>query len=387
VEFFEQLVLPFGSRAAVPSFNWVARGILYIMVVLFGLTATHYFDDFSVLELDCLATDTQKLVDDLLDLLGWETKEQKPFAKRFDVLGVVCDLSMAASGKVVFANKQSRIDEVASAAEAFVKRGILLQAEARSFRGRFVFASGQTFGRCGAVPLRALGQYADGPRRTPLLDTSMCYVLDWIADFMRTARPRDIRCFDRPSLVLLTDGACEKVDGRIVASIGAVLFDPESSAFLYFGLEVPDDVTALWMQGSREQLIAQAELLPILLARTTWHSVMAGRLNVTFVDNDGARFSMIRGFSSVLDNARIIGQVWMADAVHSMFSWYARVPSAANLADAPSRLDFAYLESLPNSSRSQPCVPAAWGPCLWSGVRNVLSSERLLKWEAGLGEA
>jgi cytochrome b len=50
VVFFEQLVLPFGSSASVGWFNWVARALRTILTRLFLVNVTHYYDDFSVVE-------------------------------------------------------------------------------------------------------------------------------------------------------------------------------------------------------------------------------------------------------------------------------------------------------------------------------------------------
>ena len=84
---FEQFVLPFGATAAVYHFNLVAQGILFIVLRLFWVCATHYFDDFPVMELSVLAHSTQVTMDALFELLGWDTKEQEPVAQVFEPLG------------------------------------------------------------------------------------------------------------------------------------------------------------------------------------------------------------------------------------------------------------------------------------------------------------
>ena len=88
-------------------------------------------------------------------------------------------------------------------------------------------------------------------------------------------------------------------------------------------------------------MIGQAEFLPVLPAKTTWHERFVDRLSITFIDNSSAMFGFKRGFSDVLDSASLINESWLMDAQLGTGSWYARVPRASNIADAPSRLDFA----------------------------------------------
>ena len=64
-------------------FNRIARGLLLILVVQFQLLATHYFDDFSVLELDRISGRTEKFVVAFFDLLGWDLKAHHPFSSAF----------------------------------------------------------------------------------------------------------------------------------------------------------------------------------------------------------------------------------------------------------------------------------------------------------------
>lgn len=106
VQFYEQLVLPFGATAAVYNLNWVARGLWWILVNVFTVFTTLYFDDFSVFESTSIAQETQSLIVDFFSLLGWPTKEQKPFADIFEPLGVVASLQRASEGVITVSNKE-----------------------------------------------------------------------------------------------------------------------------------------------------------------------------------------------------------------------------------------------------------------------------------------
>jgi hypothetical protein len=106
-------------------------------------------------------------------------------------------------------------------------------------------------------------------------------------------------------------------------------------------------------------------------ARCLWQEHFQGRFNITFIDNNSARFGLVRGYSPVLDSARLIGESWLCDARLGAASWYARVPTAANIADGPSRLDFAALRRIPGSRYCPIALPVSWGD---GDVWNVLAS-------------
>ena len=59
-------------------------------------------------------------------------------------------------------------------------------------------------------------------------------------------------------------------------------------------------------KSDQTQVIGQAELLPILVAKTIWEEHIENRKVIYFVDNDSARLAMIKGYSPVITSLRII---------------------------------------------------------------------------------
>ncbi len=88
-------------------------------------------------------------------------------------------------------------------------------------------------------------------------------------------------------------------------------------------------------EGQKRQVVGQAELLPCLLARRLWAERLRGRLVVHFVDNEAARFALIKGTPPTVDSAWIAGEMWGAGVGCECFSWFGRVPSPSNPADGP----------------------------------------------------
>ena len=71
------------------------------------------------------------------------------------------------------------------------------------------FARSETFGRCGAFALKALGEIADGhgTKGTPVLDKSTQSALTWLVQMLFTARPRETKVRVEEPISLFVDGA------------------------------------------------------------------------------------------------------------------------------------------------------------------------------------
>ena len=67
------------------------------------------------------------------------------------------------------------------------------------------------------------------------------------------------------------------------------------------------------------------------------------------------------GYSPSLPSCRLLGEAALQEAVLESFSWYVRVPTASNVADAASRLEYErLLLCLPGAKWAEPVVPASW---------------------------
>ena len=77
---------------------------------------------------------------------------------------------------------------------------------------------------------------------------------------------------------------------------------------------------------------------------------------IFFVDNNAALDGMIRGYSDSKASVSILKAYAEIDDANPCIPWFARVQSAANIADGPSRLKFEELEGLCGSMRAYPAV-------------------------------
>ncbi len=60
-----------------------------------------------------------------------------------------------------------------------------------------------------------------------------------------------------------------------------------------------------------------------------------------FIDNDSARFALIKQASPSVKSRELLWACSTVEARVLCLPWYARVPSASNIGDGPSRLEFA----------------------------------------------
>jgi hypothetical protein len=144
--------LMFGSTAAVYAFNRVSRSIWFLINVLLKVPSAVYFDDFPMFAPEKAAPETDVLVSDFLDLLGWRHDRTgpkgKPFAPSFDVLGMTLDLAdLQRAGVVTLKNKEGRVEKIASKISGIQQEGTMSLAEAQELHGLLNFATGYFAGR------------------------------------------------------------------------------------------------------------------------------------------------------------------------------------------------------------------------------------------------
>ena len=336
----EHLGQPFGASAAVNNFNRLGRGLRALLVRLLRIPATQYYDDFTLV--DVLGPATGALVERALALLGFRATSKGDAQPVFDSLGINFDLRNAiGKGYVVISNTERRRESILALLDEIEEAGRLPPALAASLRGKLGFFGSQLFGRVGRAGLRPLveRQYA-GPGPCALTPPLRRVLSFWRALVLH-ARPRVVPLLapEVAPLVLFTDGwQGDGAKGEVGA--GAVLWDPDDSSLLFFGVRVAEEVQERWAGAARKRmLINQAELFPQLLARTTWAGRLRDRRLLAFVDNDGCRDALINGYSAVEESGHILGAVALMDHKLMCLCWYSRVPSPSNIADGPSRGD------------------------------------------------
>ena len=99
-------------------------------------------------------------------------------------------------------------------------------------------------------------------------------------------------------------------------------------------------------QQRRTNIVAY-ELLAAILAIFKVHSVLPAHVGVRhFVDSTPALACVVKGSSRQWDLNLLTGLLWFSNAARMRLYWGQYVRSASNLADGPSRHDFALMKRL-----------------------------------------
>ena len=332
--------LMFGSVAAVYAFNRVSKALWYLITKLLVIPAAVHYDDYPLFSPRSSAGALDGLVSEFLDCLGFghakTGSKGLPFQPAFNVLGINIDLGRVAEGIVTLKNKPGRIDRICREFDKAVADEALTLHHSQVLHGLLNFAGGFYSGR----GVRHLGSELLDLRRL-----SAAHDFVKLRDLAEKARevlhgtpPRELRCdFVREPICAWTDGSWE--DGH--SGIGAVVYDCLKHEGRVFAGAVPEAVLQRWIEemGSPEEpaLICQIELYAVVLLRFMLRRTFCNRRVLIFVDNDAARFCLIRGLSRSSTMSSLVEAFDSLDGNDPMLYWIERVASFSNIADGPSR--------------------------------------------------
>ncbi|CAE7251922.1 unnamed protein product [Symbiodinium sp. CCMP2592] len=203
----------------------------------------------------------------------------------------------------------------------------------RSLHCWIQFSDSQIMGRTGKLALAELrassARHADKFR----LGEQEVRAFDFLVSRLSFGAPRVVPCSVPPKPILVfTDGASE----GSIHTVGGIMFDPREQQPKYFACHVCDSVVSTWSRDL-QHIIGPVEAYAVLTARKVFHQSLSGQYCVYFIDNDGVLLSYIKGTSSSKPMRDIL-LMWESLEMHAhTWAWWARVPSASNPADAPSR--------------------------------------------------
>ena len=339
VRFFRSRVLPFGAIRSVHTFLRLSRALWWIGVVGCKLLWTSFYDDFISYSRPSLATNTEAAVGVLFHLLGWAFAEDgdkcAPFADSCEALGVAFDLAGSNEGLAFICNTASRVDELRAELASVLEAGAISSKQAQRLRGRMQFADTQLYGRSGKRCLRTLGEFAEN-KRFRLLPKDR-FFLGLFADLLKENVPRELKAIEPHNTVIFTDACYERESAVWPCGLGGVFFFEDSVQFFSLCLnEVAMDALGA---SVKKQIIFEAETLAAVIAFRLWLPRFINKRCVLFVDNEGTKFSLLRGISDNLVVDLLSEQFAQLEAAIHAYTWLARVPSSCNVADPPSRGD------------------------------------------------
>ena len=330
--------LMFGATAAVYSFNRVSRSLWFLLNRMLVIPCGVFYDDFPLFSPEERAADADLSASALLDLLGWRHARTgpkgKPFQDKFQVLGCSMDLSQIADGKLVMENKPGRIDRMLEQLSKLRAANFMSLHEAQVLHGLMRYSCGFFAGRllhqvCSEV--MALGTASTKGGQRNLGD--FC---DYAAKTLRDCKPRELFAGgERRPILIFTDGCWEQ--GH--AGLGAVVVDLATGCKRIWAGAVPSKLLDKWTGTVGDQLICQIELYAMVALRWTLAAMLRDRRSLWWVDNDAARYAVIKGSSPSVTMRHLVRNFYHLEASSPTHSWIERIPSLSNPADGPSRGD------------------------------------------------
>ena len=334
--YFVTRSLPFGACSSVFAFNRISRSLWHLGTKMFLLNGGCFYDGFPMIEPSPTSRLATQSFEVLLSSLGWlfstDPSKTFDFAQQCDVLGVSLDVSLLATGTLKLETKPSRFERLRLLFESFCNAGSITRKDAQVVHGLLNFMLGAVMGRSLKVVCRAFSNLAAMEKR--LKPEDVRHLCEWAGNIISQLRPRTLSRGGLTSSVnIFTDAAFESG----VASWGVVVIDDYSGVYEVLAGEFPSNLVNHWIALAGEQVITQAEACAALLARRNFAELISQRRVVFFIDNDASRFSLIKSASPSLSLMRLTQLFHQCGDIDFALCWIERVPSAANIADLPSR--------------------------------------------------
>ncbi|CAE7248244.1 unnamed protein product [Symbiodinium sp. CCMP2592] len=329
------------QRRDVGSFvEGISIALWKIGIVLFRLFWSAFFDDYSIVSAKSLESNAQWTVETLFDLLGFrfarDGSKAEPFGVTFNMLGLSVDLSCVKQRILRVGHTQKRKEELSEYIQTILQEGKIDSKAAERLRGRMVFFEGFTFGRVSNRAQRVVAKCVEKSAPQNLTEDLM-WALTWLRERIAMSQPLVVERNLITTLIVFTDGACNPEEGT--GGVGGVLVNASGTPCEFFGEAVPSDLMQQLLSISVNPIF-ELELIPALISLIIWADCLKGAQVVFYLDNDGARHSLIRTFGgSPLANS-VIESFLQLETTLQLKTWFARVPTACNIADNPSRLEF-----------------------------------------------
>jgi hypothetical protein len=152
---------------------------------------------------------------------------------------------------------------------------------------------------------------------------------------LQHGKPREIDTKSHEVLFLYTDASYSPEEET--GGVGGVLCAADGKILAWFGEEVSPSVCKKLKAEGQSQIIGELEALAVLVALKTWADKICSKHLVAFIDNEGSKFSILKGYSRNPALSKIVSAIASAEEAATCFCWYSRIPSECNPADGPSR--------------------------------------------------
>ena len=300
--------------------------------------ASSYYDDFIVGSEQSLARDTDDHMCMLFKLLGWKFDTESPKADEFSgsvsALRVVFDLSWTHKGIVSVKNTEKRKSDLDATLCSILDMNVLGAKDAQELRGKLAFAECQILGKAGQLALRMLSKHIHKVPFQHTLEVATHDALKYLRARLCQGLPRVVPRPLDSCWFIYTDAAFEK---NFEGGLGGVLISPSGSVISWFSLSLCSESVKFFIPENAVTGIGELETVATAVALRLWETKLARKELVAYIDNEGSRMSLCKGVSKSHTIATLCFGVATHMECNSILAWFARVSSASNIADSPSR--------------------------------------------------
>ena len=291
-------VLPFGAVRSVHCFLRLVRALWFIAVKGCNIVWSSFYDDFVTVSSNDLSTNTEQCIVSLFKLTGSafakSGKKRQPFASECEALGVQISLQEAKCKRASVTNTQRRITELLEDLRCISAKKQLTRVEAQRLRGRMQFAESQLFGRAGRRCIKALSGVADGFARS--LNDREIQFLNIFCDMLEFGQPRKLAADTGSCFHIFTDACYERESKHWPCGIGGVLIG-SAGPISFFSLELGAKSRSILGEQHKQQIIFECETLAAVVAFVLWSKFFNSKRCALYVDNEGSKFALIKGFA------------------------------------------------------------------------------------------
>lgn len=239
-----------------------------------------------------------------------------------------------------------------------LRSNTLSAGDASKLAGRLAFANQVIFKRIGRAMLRPIyaQQHAPlkGGRIGPLLKLSLQW---WLA----------ILQLELHEVVPLRPSLCKLVElfGDARGSPARVASVLVSDDLITYSDWAPCHNVLDTFCPRKDNQIMGLELLAVLFGLSTFLDKITGSCVRVWIDNSAGEAAVQRGSAGSSDHNALVHGMWLLAAKYGFALWIERVSSEENIADEPSREEYATLEHLgatwvPPGLREEFWNPSAW---------------------------
>ena len=370
VMFYRLPAHSFGLVASVVNFNRLPEFICFVANVYMLVAVAHYVDDYVNCDVASAGQSSQDALQLIHVLLGFslEMDKRQYNAPSNVVLGVLVNIALAhlpyraarrgepAQGVATAQPTAERIEKILSALRAAASRGKLTPAEAGKLFGKLGFTLLPVMWKVGRAACQALSQRQNWDRPPYSWTRPLADMLAYFTRVLPRLPVLEMPMFKRRQtpVLLYTDASFSwgkpgsGMHGRRrrarVMRLGIYAYDPLTKKEVWSKKLVPEEYYVHFAAG-KKTYIAQGELLVALASyrNAILADLLRGRAVMHFIDNTVALSAIVHGYASKPDLGAMVNSLHEAMMDLRCYVWAEWVPSAANIADWPSRPDKEHL--------------------------------------------